>query len=90
MGKCECVCEQSGLHGETGTKLDSATSVIAGEMKQTTAEKKKRKPKRKKREGTTRPQQSVEQGRLARKPKKTETHFSFCSTYFRQQMTKQH
>lgn len=39
---CECVydCEERGIHGETGAKLDSETSQITCEMKQTTPGKK--------------------------------------------------
>lgn len=56
------------MHGETGAKLDSETSQIACEMKQTTPERKKKTHTKK--NNNTRPQESVEQGRLAQKQKK--------------------
>lgn len=95
MGKCVNVSMsvrrgKGGVHGETGAKLDSETSQIACEMKQTTPGK-----KNDTKQDNTRPRKSVERGRLAQKQKKNrnktkQTHFSFCSTYFRLQMTKQH
>lgn len=93
MCECEYVCEERGLHSETGAKLDSETSQIVREMKQTTPEEKKKATRQNK--TTHGPRKSVEQGRLAQKQKKKrrnktkQTHFSFCSTYFSLQTTKQ-
>lgn len=80
------------MHGETGAKLDSETSQIACEMKQTTPGKKNQKKKKPK---TTQGPRKVSSKAGWHQSKKTETkqkqtHFSFCSTYFRLQMTKQH
>lgn len=76
------------MHGETGAKLDSETRQIACEMKQTTPGKTRLKTKKNK--NKTRLQNSVEQDRLAQKENRNKTNtLSFCSTYFRLQMTKQ-
>lgn len=73
------------MHGKTGAKLDSEMSQITRKMKQTTPGEGKKKKKREKK--TT--QESVEQGLLAQEGKKSKPNrLSFCSTYFRQNMTK--
>lgn len=87
MCECEYVCEERGLHGETGAKLDSETSQIACEMKHTNQGKKTKKNQQQHK--AQEKCQARQAGTKAKNRNKTkQTHFSFCSTYFRLQMTK--
>lgn len=80
MCECEYVCEERGLHSETGAKLDSETSQIVREMKQTTPEEKKKATRQNK--TTHGPRKSVEQGRLAQKQKKKKEKQNKTNTLF--------
>ena len=69
MCECEYVCEERGMHSETGAKLDSETSQIVREMKQTTPEEKKKKSNKTK-QNNTRPQKKCRARQAGTKAKK--------------------